>query len=111
MPAAPGKPAEKISKPKAPEDKESALPASATIVVSLPAAAKLMVDDVATTSTSSSRTFVSPELEAGKEFSYTLTAQIINEGTPVALTKVVTVRAGVETRVSFDFSVASVASK
>jgi uncharacterized protein (TIGR03000 family) len=80
----------------------AAAPAEATLVVTLPADAKLLVDDYQTTSTSAERTFRTPALEAGKDFSYTLTAQVVRNGKTESITKEVTVRAGAETRVSID---------
>ncbi len=93
------------------EKKETKLSAPATIVVSLPAAATLTIDDAATRSTSATRVFATPTLEAGKAFSYTLKAEIVRDGQKVTTTKVVEVRAGQETRVAIDFPVASVASR
>jgi uncharacterized protein (TIGR03000 family) len=75
-------------------------PAPATIRVSLPADAKLLVDSYQTTSTSESRLFVSPALEPEKEFSYTLTAEIVRNGEKMTVSEVVKVRAGVESVVS-----------
>lgn len=95
MPAPEKKP-EKIKKP--PEEKEAAQPAPATIVVTLPAEATLAIDDHVTTSTSTVRSFVSPALEQGKTYVYTLTAKI--EGK--SITKEVTVTAGAEARVNFE---------
>jgi len=46
--------------------------APATLVVSLPADARLIIDGEATTSTTARRTFVSPELAPGKTYSYNL---------------------------------------
>jgi uncharacterized protein (TIGR03000 family) len=86
-------------------------PAPATIVVSLPAEAKLLIDDHATTSTSTLRRFASPPLEPGKEFHYTLKAEMVRDGSTVVATKQVSVRAGQETRVTLDFPSASVASR
>ena len=92
--------------------KEAGISAPATIIVSLPADAKLKVDDYVTTSTSATRVFVSPTLAAGKEYSYTLTGEIAREnGNPVVATKRITVRAGEETRVTLEFPTISVASK
>lgn len=96
----PGKKPEKIKKP--PEEKEANVPAPATIVVSLPANAKLSIDDHATTSTSAVRSFVSPALEQGKSYIYTLKAEIDQDGKTVTLSKRVKVTAGAETRVSFE---------
>jgi uncharacterized protein (TIGR03000 family) len=97
---------------KKPDDKkpnETAAPA--TIHVTLPADAKLTVDDNPTTSISTVRVLVSPTLEPGKEFHYTLKGEILRDGKPVVATQKITVRAGEETRVNFEFPVASVAAK
>lgn len=85
--------------------------ASATIIVTLPAQATLKVDDYATTSTSGTRVFVTPALEAGKEFSYTLSAEIVRDGKKVTTSKQVTVRAGEETRATLEFPTAAVVQK
>jgi len=87
------------------------LSAPATIVVSVPAEAKLSVDDVATQSTSATRVFASPALERGKEYYYTLKAEITRDGKSVTATKRVAVHAGEESRVSLDFPEASLALK
>jgi uncharacterized protein (TIGR03000 family) len=86
--------------------------APATIVVSLPAEAKLTIDDAATQSTSATRVFASPALETGKEYYYTLKAEVVRDGKTVPVTKRIAVRAGEETRVTLDFPAAtSVAAK
>jgi len=82
------------------KDKTGMEPAPATIRVSLPADATLLVDSFRTTSTSSSRLFVSPALEPAKEFSYTLTAEIVRNGEKMTVSEVVTVRAGTESVVN-----------
>jgi uncharacterized protein (TIGR03000 family) len=98
---------------KKPEGKgESLAPAPATIIVSLPAEAKLTIDDAATKSTSATRVFASPTLETGKEYYYTLKAEITRDGKTVPVEKRVAVRAGEETRVTLEFPTAtSVAAK
>ena len=73
---------------------------SAVIVVSLPADAKLTIDDEATTSTSDQRVFVSSNLPTGQEFHYTLKAEVVVNGKSVVVSEVVTVRAGEETKVT-----------
>jgi uncharacterized protein (TIGR03000 family) len=94
------------------KDKEEVrLPAPATIIVSLPAEATLKVDDYLTTSTSATRMFVSPNLNPGQEYSYTLTGEIVRDGKPVVASKRINVRAGEETRVSLEFASISVASE
>jgi uncharacterized protein (TIGR03000 family) len=90
---------------------ESSLSTEATLVVSLPADAQLTVGGARTRSTSSTRRFISPPLEPGVSYTYTLEARIMRDGQPVTLTKDVHVRAGEETRVMLDFSEASVARK
>jgi len=78
--------------------------AAATITVSLPADAKLFVDDYATTSTSSTRTFVSPPLTPGKDYTYTLKAEIMRDGEKRTVTERVPVRAGQDSTVALDVS-------
>jgi uncharacterized protein (TIGR03000 family) len=90
---------EKIGKPK--EGKKGARgPAPATIIVSLPANAKLTVDDTVTKSTSATRVFTSPALEGGQEYVYNLKAEVVENGKTITLAKQVAVRAGNETTVS-----------
>jgi uncharacterized protein (TIGR03000 family) len=103
-------PAPKKEMPK-PKSGESASVAPATITVSLPAEAKLFVDDTLTSSTSGVRTFESPALAIGAEYNYTLKAEIVREGKTVTATKQVAVRAGQLTSVAIDFPVATVAAK
>jgi uncharacterized protein (TIGR03000 family) len=74
----------------------------ATIVVSLPADAKLTVDGKATTSTSDTRVLVSPSLESGKDFVYNLRAEVTRDGQTQSVTRQVIVRAGQETRVTLE---------
>jgi uncharacterized protein (TIGR03000 family) len=66
----------------------------------VPAEAKVTIDGVATTSTSTRRVFVSPELSSDQEFHYTLQAEFQQEGKPVSVKKVVAVRGGQETEVN-----------
>ncbi len=73
---------------------------AAVIVVSLPANAKLTIDGEATTSTSQQRVFTSPALPAGKDFHYTLQAEVVVDGKPVTVSKTVAVRAGEQSRVT-----------
>ncbi len=99
--------------PPAPKKKEEASKAApATIYVSLPADAKLTVDDIATTSTSATRVLATPELENGREYYYTLKAQVTREGKTLTASQRVAVRAGEATRVTLDIPAATgVASK
>jgi uncharacterized protein (TIGR03000 family) len=95
---------------RAPAPKSGSL-APATIVVSVPADAKLLINDAPTTSTSGLRTFESPALETGKDFHYTVKAEAIRDGKTITNSKEITVRGGEETRVSLDFPVDSVAQR
>jgi len=83
-------------------DEESAADRPATLTVRLPADARLTVDGAPTQSKEAVRTFVTPPLEAGKAFRYTLKAQVSREGKPVEVTREVTVRAGEETAITLD---------
>jgi uncharacterized protein (TIGR03000 family) len=74
--------------------------AAATLVVELPSEAKLTIDGQATASTSTTRTFVTPELQAGQDYVYTLEARFEAKGEQQTVTRVVTVRAGETTRVA-----------
>jgi uncharacterized protein (TIGR03000 family) len=74
--------------------------APATIVVSLPADAKLSFDGNATNSTSANRRFNTPALQTGSDSSYTLTAEIVREGKTLKTSQVITVRAGQTTEVN-----------
>ena len=81
--------------PAAPEEASSA-----TVVVTLPADAKLTIDGNATKSTSGVRSFVSPPLRPGKEYSYTFKAEFVRQGKTITVTQEVPVWAGRQTDVS-----------
>lgn len=85
--------------------------APATIVVNLPADAQLTFDGAITSSTAATRVFVSPALEPGKDYFYTLKAEAIRDGRTVTRTERITVRAGGETRVTLALPTASVAQR
>jgi uncharacterized protein (TIGR03000 family) len=75
----------------------------ATIVVHLPAEATLTIDGQPTQSTSSTRTFISPPLEPGKTYSYTLRAEMNRDGRAQSVKKTIDVRPGQPTEVTLDF--------
>lgn len=102
---------ERIQKKPSERRDESLAPAPATILVQLPAEAKLLIDNEATTSTGSSRVFQSPALNPGKEYHYTLTAEIVRNGKPVKAEQVVTVRAGQTTPVTLTLPALGVAQR
>lgn len=99
---------EKIDGPK--KDKVS-VDVPATIIVSLPADARLTVDGATTSSTSDRRTLVTPVLEGGAAYVYTMQAEITREGRVLTQTQQVTVRGGETSTVRFNFSTQSVASR
>jgi uncharacterized protein (TIGR03000 family) len=107
--AAPGKAPEAAPKPKT--DGKASVAAPATIIVSLPADATLTIDGAATRSTSATRVFASPVLEPGKEYFYTLKADLVQEDKTMSTTKKVFVRAGDETPVTLDFSEPTLAQR
>jgi uncharacterized protein (TIGR03000 family) len=84
---------------------DAALPA--TIMVSLPADAKLTINDSPTTSTSATRTFVSPPLERGSSYIYTLRAEVNGQ----AQSQDIRVQPGEITSVQFTFATKAVAGR
>jgi len=76
----------------------------ATIAVNLPEGAKLTFDDAATVSTGSDRLFITPALERGRDFHYTLEAKLTRDGKTETTSKQITVRAGEQTRVDLRFA-------
>jgi uncharacterized protein (TIGR03000 family) len=103
---------EKIQKkPATKGEGEGMAPAPATIVVDLPADAKLLIDDAKTTSTGTSRVFVSPELNPGKAYHYTLKAEVVRNGKPVKMEKVIEVKAGGIAQVQLTLPAVSVAQR
>jgi uncharacterized protein (TIGR03000 family) len=96
-----------------PVDKKSKVQAAApaTILVSLPAGARLTVDGAATTSTAAQRTLITPALEVGAEYAYSLRAEFVSEGRTLVQTQQVNVRGGATSTVQFDFSTQDVASR
>jgi uncharacterized protein (TIGR03000 family) len=73
----------------------------ATVVVRLPADARLYADGSALRMTGAERKFVTPELPAGYEFTYRLTAEYEREGETISVSKKVAVRAGGSAVVEF----------
>jgi uncharacterized protein (TIGR03000 family) len=81
------------------------------LVVKLPAEAKLVIGETQTRSTSDSRTFISPPVPTGKDFHYTLRAEINRDGKIMKTEKEVTVRGGEETVVELEPSAFVAANK
>jgi len=72
------------------------------LIVTVPADTRLSIDGEATTSTATQRVFVSPALDFGREYHYTLQAEFLKNGKKVTRSKEVAVKAGEETHVSFE---------
>jgi uncharacterized protein (TIGR03000 family) len=89
-------PKEKKKKEKTDLDSETS-----TIVVHLPAEAKLFVDNVACPLTSDERSFRTPKLQPGRQYYYMLKAEVTRDGEPVVETKKIYVAAGKKVTVDF----------
>lgn len=113
MPYAPGpvypRKGEPVPAPKKTGTKTS-VSAAATLIVALPAEARLTIDDQPTTATAARRVFVSPPLQPGRDYVYTLRAEVTRDGQPVSAERTVTVRAGQETSVTIELPATTVAS-
>lgn len=76
----------------------------ATLIVTLPENATLTIDGQETTSTSAQRVFVTPALEDGKEYEYTLKAKVERDGKVEIATAKVSFRAGETKPVELKFT-------
>jgi uncharacterized protein (TIGR03000 family) len=84
---------------------------AATLTVKLPADARLFVDGVACPLTSATRSFDTPDLEAGQKYYYTLKAEVVREGETRTATRRVLVEAGKQVTVDFKDLPAQTASQ
>jgi len=85
--------------------------APATLVINLPADAKLSIDDAVTTSQTGTRVFSTPALETGKEFYYTVKGELLRDGRTITTSERVKVQAGQQTRVTLEFPAVTVAQR
>src|SRR5947209_7965359 len=83
-------------------NEEEKITAPATLIVSLPAGARLLIDDQPTASNTSQRVFVTPPLQRGHDYVYNLKATVQRGDRPATMTRTVTVRAGESVRVNLD---------
>lgn len=83
----------------------------ATLLVNLPEDAILSIDGEQTLSTSANRVFVTPVLEEGKAYEYTLKAQVTRDGKTQVATATVTVRPGQISQVELTIPAAGVAAQ
>lgn len=101
-PTPPVPPLPNLPIPKIPSKAVSAPAAPATVVVGVPAGAKVFVEGVALKSTAAERSFRTPALTPGQEYSYTVKAVIVEDGQEFVETKQVVVVPGETTTVSFE---------
>jgi uncharacterized protein (TIGR03000 family) len=85
--------------------------APATVVVKLPARAKLSINGKVMRSNATRRVFRSPTLRAGKVYYYSLKASVKRNGRTLSKNKRLRVRAGQRTTVSFKFNPTRVARR
>jgi uncharacterized protein (TIGR03000 family) len=86
-------------------------PALASLVVHLPANARLTIDGDPTRATSATRWFVTPPLEPGKTYHYDLKAEVVRDGKQFTETRRVAVRAGQVSAVAMAVTGQAVAAK
>jgi uncharacterized protein (TIGR03000 family) len=103
---------EKIEKKPLPDEKKvKPAPTPATINITLPADARLFVDGAPTTSTTDRRVLVTPDLQPGSTYVYTMVAEIVRDGRTVSETQQVNVRGGETSTVNFQFAPQGVATR
>ncbi len=106
VPKAPGIPL--IDEPKKEVPKKNGFntlgvsPVPATVVLSVPAGAKVYVEGVALKSAAAERSFRTPALTPGQEYSYTVKAVVTEDGREYTEAKQVVVTPGETTAVSFE---------
>lgn len=79
-----------------------AAPTTAMVIVNLPADAKVFLNGKETQSTGSKRTYVTPRLQTGKDYSYEVRAELSRDGQTVTESRRVTFQAGSRVNVSFE---------
>lgn len=80
----------------------SSMKKSASVVVKVPAEAKVYIDGNLMSSTSRERVFTSPQLQPDEAFFYTLRVVVEKNGKEIEESRRVTVRAGEVSRLNFD---------
>ncbi len=105
-------PVDKKDMPKKDEKKGGITSAPAYIAVNVPADATITIDGAPTKSTSTTRVFSTPELDAGTVYYYTLVAEVVRDGKTLIATEKVAVEAGASVQITLNPNVAAeVASK
>jgi len=91
---------------------QEAVPVTSRITVRLPENARLYVNDKQLTLNPTTQSFETPQLQAEREYSYTMRAEVVREGRVVTDTKQVVFRAGKPATVDFsELSVPRVARR
>lgn len=76
-------------------------PTQAIVIVQLPSEAQLYVDGKLSNQSASPRMLVTPQLEAGKDYFYTLKVELTRDGKTLSESREVIVKAGQTSRVDF----------
>ena len=87
--------------PALPEAAAATSPTSASLQVSLPSDARLVVGDFDTQSAGSVRQFESPALVEGKTYAYELRAELNRDGRTITETKTIVIQPGQTVHVDF----------
>jgi uncharacterized protein (TIGR03000 family) len=95
---------ERVSAPNLPPPQKTSSLDRATIVVTLPADAKLTIDGHPTTLSTETRRFVTPRLKVTSNYQCVLQAEIVRDGVRRIVTRTVPVRANEEIHVALDFT-------
>jgi uncharacterized protein (TIGR03000 family) len=98
-----GAPAAPLPAAPAPGTSTSNIRSDGLLAVTVPEEARIFVNGQPTTSTGSSRQYVSRDLRPGFNYSYEVRAEIERDGRTVEQVKKVDIRAGETARVAFDF--------
>jgi uncharacterized protein (TIGR03000 family) len=83
------------------DETSSTSPAPASLTVTLPADAKLYIDNTVCPLTSGKRSFDTPNLEPGRQYYYVLRAELVRNGQLMAQSQKVLVQAGGQVSVEF----------
>ena len=70
------------------------------VTIDLPPDAKLLFNGAVAAGTGATRTFATPPLEAGQDYGYELTAEVVRDGRVQTVTERVVVRAGETAKVT-----------
>ncbi len=81
---------------------EAAPSGAASILVRVPAEARVFINNYQMKSTSTERLFKSPELEPGRDYYYTIRVVVEKDGKPIEESRRVVIRAGETSRLAFD---------